>query len=274
MPVKTNLVTGEELKNIPLPNHGGRYAVIPHAYIIDNVRTELQNHGLQIINTQYKSTLDGQVAQGIYKLSHSTDPDMGMMFAWSNSYNKMLRFKCAVGAQVFVCMNGVVSGDMQSYSRKHTGSALHDVDATIVHQLNQAVSHYNLLIQDKEMLKNVILSPKEKGTILGRLFAEEEILTLTQTGIVKREMFKPSFKYNCDKDSAWAMYNHITHALKESHPLTYLTDHQRVHEFFVNEYGQLVNTTPVVQEDPVTMVYDHLATEKVTVDNEFGVSFI
>jgi hypothetical protein len=184
-------------------------------------------------------TTDGNVAQGVYHLDYANDPDMGMMFAWSNSYNKTMRFKCAIGAYVFICGNGVVRGDMGSYSRKHSGTALLDVISEINHQISHAKQHYDILLGDKQMLKNILLSPKDKGTILGQLFADDEILTLTQVGIVKREIDKPTHSYNADVHSAWTMYNHITLALKESHPSTFMKDHQRVHGYFVDAFGQL-----------------------------------
>jgi hypothetical protein len=280
MPAKTLIVSEHDLRSVALPQHGNKYAVISHGYIIDKISQELYMAGLQIQSATYKATMDQQVAQGTLKLTHSTDKDMGMMFAWCNSYNKQLRFKCAVGASVFVCMNGVISSDMMTYSRKHSGSALYDVESNIIHQIANAKQHYNELVQDKEILKDVILTPSEKGTILGRLFAEQEILTLTQTGIVKREMDKPSFNYNCHPDSAWAMYNHITLSLKESHPLTYLSDHQKVHSFFIDQYGQL-NTgiqkpvqilKPVVQESVQDLV--QVVIEPVSAKEIYGVTFM
>lgn len=282
MPAKTLIVSEQDLRSVALPQHGNKYAVISHGYIIDKVSQELYQAGLEIQSTTYKATMDQQVAQGTIKLSYSTDKDMGMMFAWCNSYNKQLRFKCAVGGSVFVCMNGVISSDMMTYSRKHSGSALYDVESNIIHQIANARQHYNELIQDKEVLKDVILTPREKGTILGRLFAEQEILTLTQTGIVKREMDKPSFNYNCDPDSAWAMYNHITLSLKESHPLSYLSDHQKVHNFFIDQYGMLnsgiqkpVQIIEPVQEEVQESVQDfvHNIIEASTKE-VYGVNFM
>jgi len=210
---------------------------------------------------------------------------MGMMFAWSNSYNKTMRFKCAVGAYVFICSNGVVSGDMGSYSRKHSGTALQDVVNEITHQINHAKEHYDLLLHDKEMLKNINLSPKDKGTILGQLFADDEILTLTQVGIVKREIDKPSHNYNSDVNSAWTMYNHITLALKESHPSTFMKDHQRVHGYFVDAFGQLVTPSPIHNsvQDEDEEVYEVVSPEPVSpvggsdfdIDrNTYGVNFL
>jgi hypothetical protein len=171
------------------------------------------------------------------------------MFAWSNSYNKMMKFKCAIGAQVFVCMNGVVSGDLANYKRKHTGTALQDVTTSIQFQIANASHYYNNLIADKEMLKQVVLTKKDQSSIIGQLYADKEILTLTQLAQVKREMETPSHNYNADVNSAWSLYNHITLSLKESHPLTFLNDHQEVHNFFIDEFGQL-QTVSVTDIDP------------------------
>jgi hypothetical protein len=246
MGANTQFVTEEIIRNTPLPSHGGRYGVISHSFIIDETRKELDKAGIGIVRELYKTNKDGQIAQGIYHLNVANDPEMGMMFAWSNSYNKMMRFKCAVGGQVFICMNGVVSGDIASYSRKHIGqTALTDAVNTIQTQIQSADKHYNQLIQDKNMLKNINLTRKDQSALVGRLFCDEEILTPTQTSIVKKEMYTPSHNYNCSNDSAWALYNHITLALKESHPIHYLSDHQKVHNFFVNEYGQLTTSLPV-----------------------------
>jgi hypothetical protein len=247
MPIKTALVSEAQVRNVLLPQHGKSYTVIPHGHAIDETKKALFSAGFVLNSEQYKTTLDGQIAQGVYHLKYGNDPDMGLMFAWSNSYNKSMRFKCAVGGHVFVCMNGVVKGDMSSYVRKHTGSALYEATLHINEQISKAKQYFDTLVEDKELLKNVILKPSDKGTILGRLFAEQEILTLTQVGIVKRELDKPSHNYNCDADSAWAMYNHVTLALKESHPITYLQDHEVLHRFFIDEYGQL--QSPVINND-------------------------
>ena len=256
MPSKVPFYSEQDLRKASLPNHGGRYAVVAHGDVIDNAKNQILNAGFSIKREEYKMSNDGNIAQGVYHLDYANDPDMGMMFAWSNSYNKTMRFKCAVGAYVFICSNGVVSGDMGSYSRKHSGTALQDVINEINHQISHAKEHYDVLLADKALLKNVILSPRDKGRILGELFANDEILTLTQVGIVKREIDKPTHSYNCHGDSAWAMYNHITFALKESHPSSFMKDHQKVHSYFVDAYGKLVTAqTPDIEPEDQEEVY-------------------
>lgn len=276
MPVKTQFVTEQHIRNTALPNHGKRYTVIPHSFIIDETRKELANAGFRINQELYKTSLDGQVAQGVYHLNYGTDQDMGLMFAWSNSYNKQMRFKCAVGAQVFICMNGVVSGDLANYKRKHTGSALIDVTNSVQFQISHAKEYYHNLVADKEMLKQITLDKSQQGTVVGRLLIEQEILTLTQVGIVQREIEKPTHQYSGNPDSAWDLYNHITLALKDSHPLSYLNDHQKVHNFFVNEFGQLKQLYAEPED-----TYDYTqesVTENIEAETEeefsgFGVTF-
>ena len=41
MPSKVPFCTEVKLKSVPLPNHGGRYAAVPHGFIIDEVKKEL-----------------------------------------------------------------------------------------------------------------------------------------------------------------------------------------------------------------------------------------
>lgn len=251
MPVKTIFTTREQIIHTPLPSHGDTYTVISHEFIINKAKEELANAGFVIKHELYKSTQNGQVVQGMYHLNNTTDPDMGMMFAWSNSYDKSMRFKCAIGAHVFVCMNGIVRGDMANYSRKHTGSADQEANDMINYQISMANNYFNQLVEDKEKLIGKNVTKRVQAEIIGRLFLEEKIVTLTQMGIIKREYENPSFLYNSDPDSMWTLYNHITHALKESHPERYLEDHQKVHNLFMNEFNNNSSqvTIPVYQPE-------------------------
>ena len=268
MPIKTEFTTEQRIRQAALPTHGKSYTVIPHGYVIDETRKELQAAGFVISEELYKTNLNGEVAQGIYHLNYGNDADMGLMFAWSNSYNKMMRFKCAVGARVFICMNGMVSGDIGNYARKHTGTALTDATQTIQYQISKAKEYYDNLVADKETFKHITLTRKEQAAIIGQLFAEQEVLTLSQVGIVKRELDTPSHSYNAPADSAWSLYNHVTLALKDSHPMRYLSDHQKVHTFFLNNLTTVPTIQAVeVEEEPVYF-------EEAQEESVFGVTFL
>ena len=123
MAIRTKDCTKEYLTSVALPNHAESYTVISHEFIINHTMEQLALHGFTVEKETYRSNSDGSIAQGIYYINYDKDPEIGLMFAWSNSYNKLMRFKCAMGGYVFICMNGVVAGDMGSYGRKHLGTA-------------------------------------------------------------------------------------------------------------------------------------------------------
>lgn len=249
MPRKIKDVTRDYLVNVPLPTHANTYTVISHDSIINYAFAELAANGFGVVSEEYRSTLDGQIAQGIFKLQYDSDPEMSLMFAWSNSYNKQMRFKCAVGGYLHANQTVMISADMGSYSRKHTGTADADTIASIQSQIVSAKMYYDQLVLDKEMMKGIDLPLRKQAELLGILFAEYEILTTEQASIIRQQMDKPSFYYNGGKNTLWAFYNHVTVALQNSHPRTWMEDQRMLHWFISNEFDL---STPVVQAAVVT----------------------
>lgn len=227
------------LENAPLPNHGGSYTVVSHSDIINTTQKLFNDLGLKVDRELYRANANARVAQGVYHISPlsddgTTDNELGMMFGWTNSYDKSVRFQCAVGAYVMVCHNGMVAGEM-SFARKHTGSADYDITDQINKQLSSVDEHFSEIINDRNAFRNTSLSIKQQSELLGRLYCDEDILDLNQISIVKQEMKKPSYDYQADQDNAWAFYNHVTHALKRTHPRSWLSNSQKFHKFMVHD---------------------------------------
>ena len=227
--------TRDFLVAAPLPNHGKTYTVIPHKDVIDVTKTLLDKSGFTITKELYRANMNAKVAQGVYHLASDQDPEMGMMFAWTNSYDKSTRFQCAVGAFVNVCSNGMLCGDMANYARKHTGKADHDIHTQISSQIKSANKYYTKLIDDKNNMRKIFLPKKQQAELVGRLFLDEEIIDASQVSIIKAEMKEPSYHYSSDLNNAWTFYNHVTHAFKKSHPRTWMSDQVKFHEFMTAE---------------------------------------
>ena len=245
-------VTRTYLENTPLPNHGKSYTVVSHKSVIDNTLALLAAGGFTIEKEIYRANMNANVAQGIYHIypSQTTDEDiskereLGMMFAWTNSYDKSTRFQCAIGAYVMVCNNGMVAGDMMNFKRKHTGSAGHDIKMQLSNQIKNGEVHYSRILKDRDALKSTLLSKTEQAALVGRLFIDEEIVTSSQMSIIKKEINKPSYDYLTDNNNAWSFYNHVTHALKLSTPRDWLQDSQNFHDFMMSDVvnNQTTNT--------------------------------
>jgi len=249
MPKKIAECTKAHLVSVPLPNHGATYTVISHQSVMDYVYTELAAAGFGVVSEEYRCTADGNIAHGIYKLNFNNDPELSMMFAWTNSYNKQVRFKCGVGGYINLTGTTMVCGDMGSWARKHTGTADEETVKTIQDQIANAHMYYNQLCSDKESMKGITLNKRKQAQLLGILFAEYQILTTEQSSIVRQQMDRPSHVY-ADSNSLWAFYNYVTIALQHSHPKTWMED-QRVLHYFISTVNNFQQCSAPAQIVPV-----------------------
>jgi len=248
---KPKETTRNYLENAPLPNHGKSYTVISHKQVIDSTKQLLEDSGFIIQKEVYRANMNANVAQGIYHILpiNTVDPtimeekELGMMFAWTNSYDKSTRFQCAIGAYVMVCHNGMVAGDMMNFRRKHTGSADHDIRMQISNQIKNGEKYYKRILNDRDAMRNTELSLQQQAEIAGRLYINEDILDASQMSCVKAELEKPTYDYQCDQENAWTFYNHVTHALKKAHPRDWLSDSQNFHDFMTARVLSKMNIT-------------------------------
>ena len=265
MPKKIQHTTKANLISVPLPNHGTTYTVISHQFVIDYAYQALANAGFGIVDEEYRCTADGQIAQGIYKLNFNNDPELSMMFAWTNSYNKQVKFKCVVGAYINNSGSVMISGEVGSWVRKHTGTADTEVKDTIDTYISNAYMYYNQLCADKAAMEVVTLNKRKQSQLLGVLFAEYEILTTEQASLIRDQMKRPQQVFK-STDSLWAFYNFVTNALQSSHPKTWMED-QRILHYFIGTIcdfsapPQAVSTpvnnlsAPVEEEEVVDPLY-------------------
>lgn len=249
--------TKQHLISAPLPQATATYTVIEHGFIINKALEALTSKGFEVKDELYRCNQNAEIAQGVYHLNYGNDPDMGMMFAWVNSYDKSTKFKSAIGSYGYNSMNRFISGDMGSWIRKHTGSADQEANNVITAQVDAADSYYNQLVFDKENMKGIILDTKTKAELMGRLYFEHRIVTTEQLSLVRQELKQPSFEYSGDPNSLWALYNHITHALKSSHPKQWMDQQRMIHWFLTNTLGvqnSIVNTLPEIGLTDIKLV--------------------
>ena len=233
MPRKIKSYGRQDLIDVALPNHADSYTVISHESVMDLSTKALEDAGFNVTGENYRATHDGNIASAIYTLDFGDDPELSMMFAWSNSYNKQMRFKCGIGAIHNTNSTSLVCGDMGSWARKHTGSADTETKETIEQQVKLAKVYYEQLCSDKESMKKINLDVRKQSQILGMLFAEHDILTTEQASMIKQQMNRPTYKCT-EPGTLWEFYNFVTIALQQSHPKTWMED-QRVLHWFISD---------------------------------------
>jgi len=248
MPRKINTWGRTELVDVTLPNHADSYTVISHKSVMDLSTKALEDAEFTITNENYRATRDGNIASAIYTLNFGSDPELSMMFAWSNSYNKQMRFKCGVGAIHTSNNTSLVCGDMGSWARKHTGSADTETKETIEEQVKLAKMYYEQLVSDKEAMKKITLDKRKQAQLLGMLFAEHDILTTEQASSIKQQMNRATYT-STHPGSLWEFYNFVTLSLQQSHPKTWMEDQRILHWFMSDTFK--FDKVEVREEDTV-----------------------
>lgn len=256
---RIGVTTREHLIGAPLPEQTETYTVISHEFIIKTAKETLESRGFEVVRELYRCTRQADVAQGVYhlKFDGDVDPEMGMMFAWANSYDKTMRFKCAVGGYVNVSGSVLVPAKMASWDRKHTGSAKDATRDTMIQYIEDAEKYYSQLVEDKKVMKTILVDKKKCAELLGRIYFEYELLNSEQLSVARDHIRKPQFDYNAPANSLWTMYNAMIFALQKSHPKTWMDQQRLIHWFLTDHFG--INPEP---KDPAQITIHQVIEEE------------
>jgi len=225
------IVTLNELKNVSLPEETRSYTPVPHGEFINIIREKADKEGFQFVREDYKIAREGDLMSG--KLIFIGDePGINMQIGIVNSYDKSKSAMIGIGAEVFICMNGCLSADYEM-RRKHTTNVWRDLEEMISQSVKMLYDNYRMIISAKDRLSDIEFDKRAQAELLGRIFVEEEIVTPTMANIVRKEIIG-STKFL--EDTAWSFYNHVTHALKESHPIEYIDRHVSFHNFIMTNF--------------------------------------
>lgn len=234
----------EDVYNAPtIPWNNGTYTPISNMLIMDMINSKLNDLGLTVRNDNFMTarTNNGLVKGviGTYDII-ADDNDFGQRLVFRNSYDKSMSFAFAVGTVVFCCTNGCIKGDYQ-YKRMHRGVITDESSSTQEAIIKNIDGGFTMLqasfektsVQLRE-LQQFEISPTESYDILGKLFFEQQVISITQLSTIKKEFENSkNFHHLGDKDfTAYDLYNHITESLKSSHPMSYISDHIKTHSLF------------------------------------------
>jgi hypothetical protein len=232
---------------VPVPEQTRTYKPVSNAQLIDLTLESIDKAGFALDKEAYTLAGDGQVATGKFTLSNVQDSEMQIQIAWQNSYNRMVSLKFAIGVRVFVCENGCVSGDMGTFKKKHQGTVQEFTPTAIAEYIKSAGDAFREMQIQREFMKQVDLTKRQQGELLGRMVFEENIISTMQLNIIRKELTKPSYDYGVE-NTLWDLYQHTTHSMKEVHPGSWMSDHMDAHSFFVNAQGELItgNVKPAI----------------------------
>jgi len=268
--------TEQYLRAVALPEQTESYTVISHGDIIDTVRQMLTDNGFTIKEELYKGEANGNIALGFMQLENDLDPDMGMTFNWANSYNKQVKFSCAIGGFIYDNRVPFVSGTNQGkWNRKHTGTALDETKEVIETMIVAAHDHFAEIIAMKEQFKAIKLSRKEYAKLSGLFFFDKMLITPDQVSVLRKEYDKPHVDYSA-KGTLWEYYKMLMLAVVDQSPKTWYKQQSEISNYINILYS--ISKTPVavgevdleetVVENEQPQDYQIVGNEILTTDEE------
>jgi len=224
----------EKLFEIELPLATSTYKPVSHKDMYEQTRDLLDKSGIIIDSEHMKSNEKGTQLITTMDIRHPGVEDIGMRIAYRNSYDKSMSVGYVAGANVWICSNGMMSGEL-SFKRKHTGSVVKDLKDTIIDTIEQLDDNFIKLYKHSNRMKEIELSKRATSELIGRFYIEEDLVTSTQLNIIKRQLDDPAYS-EFSSPTLWSLYNHATYAFKEASPMMYIKQHTKLHDFIESEF--------------------------------------
>ena len=160
-----------------LPEKTASYTPISHSSVISRVRAEIVSAGFIITGEDYRSTNDGQIAVGTFRMNYKSDPDIDLCANFINSYNKQYAFKFNLGGIEKESGNELMLSNTKfgAYKRVHKGSADILAAGKIKEFIKDSDEYWNELVKRKNVLKSHKLTSNDVFQIVGQLFFERKI---------------------------------------------------------------------------------------------------
>ena len=213
---------------------GAKYSPFTHAQVIELVDEYLDVNRLSIVKESYLHSSSGQRAIGRVALQ-TGNSNFTYELSWKNSLDGSMRFGLCSGIHTFICSNGSVYGDLNSFKMKHMGKSSMLIEDNLKMCIDEILPAIELHQTRTDRLREITVTKQTVAQLCGELYISDSIIKSTQLSILKKEIEHPSYNYDCE-GTALEFYEHVTYAVKETDPLNWHKTHIQVSNFFNEKF--------------------------------------
>lgn len=229
--------TRSELISIPVPEETSHYKPVSSALIFDTIDQFVSYKGLHLRKEEFDTKQKGEVQRMRFHFD-TGNPKFGFQVAVLNSYNKTLSLRCGGGAISWICYNLQIMAPYKLQERHVTDvrEDMHEFFKGIFDLQTSQVTNAQTIWNAFDYVN---LTRREMAELAGRAIFEENLLIPEQVSKIRKELEEPSFKYDYNPESLNSLYQHFTHAIKDTHPFNYFQTQQGVQNFFIDAYEEI-----------------------------------
>lgn len=213
---------------------GAKYSPFTHLQVIDLIDEYLDVNKLSIVKESYLHSSSGQRAIGRLALQ-TGNSNFTYELSWKNSLDGSMRFGICSGIHTFICSNGSVYGDLNSFKMKHMGKSSMMIEDNLKMCIDEIIPAIELHQIKIDRLREISIDRQTVAQFCGELYISDSIIKANQLSILKKEIEHSSYNYGCP-ETALEFYQHVTFAIKETDPLNWHKTHIQVSNFFNEKF--------------------------------------
>jgi len=229
-------VAKADLDLVPLPRETSTYIPISHYQLTDLILTVSQDvlKDYVLVGENYGLARKGNQLFACLNFKGESS-EMALSIAYRNSYDKSMTFGMAFGAQVYICENLALTGDIV-VMKKHTKTVWETLEDTVIANIFKAQKHYQKVIVDSQRMKSIAMDNRSAFQMMGLLFGHE-IVGPRQLTVLRDHWLRPTHS-DFQARNSWSFLNATTEALKSCPPNLAIEKHIRA-------YNQVLDFQPV-----------------------------
>ena len=230
------MVDRETLRKVLLArpeSAGPHWKGIQHGELADHIVNGLSNRNVTVNEESWflgkgDTHLTGSLSISVPKKKAPKGMDFALGVHHGNDMCYALKF--AVGTRIFICKNGMVSGDI-ALRKLHTTNF--DLAAAVGDGLDQFLNQLSLVGEFIDTLKAKPISGEERDRLL-MAAGREGLMPWSRIGQVDKEYRKPTFQA-FKQQTAWGLYNAFTYVVQKCPPHEQISSMSRFRELVLDE---------------------------------------
>ena len=239
------LVSRDQLENVPTPAATTTHQPVSHAGLVKLVERGLAYENLNIVESSFGVTPDGNRLFGLMRLE-SENSEFGNIVGVRNSHDKKFPAGLCIGSKVFVCDNLAFSGQI-NVTRKHCPKIMQKLPGMVWEATARMGLEFDSQAKRIRAYKEVELSPMQTNDILVNLAENDSVVWRDIPKILKtyRGETHPEHRGN----SMFSLWNAVTENAKGQPLETLCRRTQGLHATLDRIGGINVEDSPVITVD-------------------------
>lgn len=206
----STIISRDALKNLQTPEPTSSHIPVAHSLLMDCVEASLNRQGMKIESEQYSVAANSNKLFGVLKVSGRDQNEYRMALGIRAANDKSMPVSMVAGANVFVCDNMMMRGDLITLRRRHTSNL--NIQQEVQDGVSRAIEGYQSIGSLIDTWKGIELSDIEaKALILDA--AVKEVMPLHLIPQVLEQWIKPKHD-DFRERTLWSLHNGFTESFK------------------------------------------------------------